>query len=992
MGNRLPLALVSLFSSLFAAHAFATEGRTAGQFAVSPLGGAQYQIPIWAPPGPRGIQPNLALVYNSQSGVGPLGIGWGIAGLGAITRCNKTYAQDTTPAAVALATSDGYCLNGNRLRLTGGTYGAASSTYQTEIADFSNVTANGTAGNGPASFTVQGRDGLTYEYGYVDSNGNGANSQVLATGTTTADSWLLSKVIDRAGNNFVINYTALTGTAVPNTILWTPTSAGAPTYAYTMTFNYTSNVPQSSLTKYIGGTSVTDAKLLSSIAISHSGTVVKDYFLGYQASPTTGRDELISVKECADSTQTNCLLPTSVTYQNGSAGVSTTSTTALSSAGASLSARYDLNGDGYPDLVYLNGSTTYVSFGSATGYGTPVNTGVLAQMIGNLNGGKQDGLLAVNGGTWWYYTWNGTSFTGTSTGLAYDSTANQYQLADVNGDGLPDLVSLYVVYNPTRQKYFANVYTRLNTGTGGAVSFSSTLTEAYSSGSIASAQLETPDMQYGKLRRYDFNGDGCDDVVLALTTGTSPNYTVSTYELISTGTAFTAVLASSVVASSYYPVFFTNWNDDACTDFVAEGTLYISGCNGTIPTTYSVGNVVAAMDWDGDGRTDLVVSNGSTLGVYLSTGAGPASLLTTSIPYTSTCLYVTMDANGDGLDDLGCWSQTSPYSLSYRLHNGAGQPPDLVSSIADGYGNSVHAYYTSIAQGAYTNASDAVYPYQNYIGPYYVAYSATFSDPSKAPGQTYSQSYHYGGAWMNLQGRGFAGFQSRSTTDTRTALYEAQYYERAFPYTGMTYEDVWSNGSVYPTITEGGPATITLDSTSNNQRYFPYFSFVTRNEVEVGGSENGDFIKQTETTYTYDNYGNATQITSTVTDKDPGSPYTGDTWTTQVTNTTDISVNQAADLAAWCLNMLDETQVVYSSTLSGSTSVPRTKTFTPDTPSECRIKTTVTEPTANSGLYKVTEALTFDSFGNVATDTVTGANMPSSPASRLTTLNWGTTG
>ncbi len=47
---------------------------------------------------------------------------------------------------------DGYCLNGNRLRLTSGSYGVAGSTYQTEIADFSNVTMNGAAGNGPRVF------------------------------------------------------------------------------------------------------------------------------------------------------------------------------------------------------------------------------------------------------------------------------------------------------------------------------------------------------------------------------------------------------------------------------------------------------------------------------------------------------------------------------------------------------------------------------------------------------------------------------------------------------------------------------------------------------------------------------------------------------------------------------------------------------------------------------------------------------------------------
>jgi hypothetical protein len=158
----------------------ATFGRTSGSFSTTRGGAAQYVIPIWVPPGPHGVQPSLSLVYNSQSGIGPLGVGWSLSGLGAISRCNKTFAQDTTPAPVALVVSDGLCINGSRLRLTSGTYGESGSTYQTEIADFSNVTANGTAGNGPQYFSVSGRDGLTYEYGYTDANGNGANSAVVA--------------------------------------------------------------------------------------------------------------------------------------------------------------------------------------------------------------------------------------------------------------------------------------------------------------------------------------------------------------------------------------------------------------------------------------------------------------------------------------------------------------------------------------------------------------------------------------------------------------------------------------------------------------------------------------------------------------------------------------------------------------------------------------------------------------------------------------------
>jgi hypothetical protein len=150
-------------------NARADVGRTPGAFQVSGTGSAQYSIPIWVPPGPRGVQPAISLVYDSQSGSGPLGIGWSLVGLSSITRCNRTYAQDGAPAPVTLTYNDVFCLDGKRLRLTSSeqlnTYGQDGTTYQTEVADFSNVTAHSAAGNGPAYFTVRRKDGLTYEYG-----------------------------------------------------------------------------------------------------------------------------------------------------------------------------------------------------------------------------------------------------------------------------------------------------------------------------------------------------------------------------------------------------------------------------------------------------------------------------------------------------------------------------------------------------------------------------------------------------------------------------------------------------------------------------------------------------------------------------------------------------------------------------------------------------------------------------------------------------------
>ncbi len=192
--RRLAAGIAALVLICLCSTALAAVGRTVGSYAVSATGAATYTIPIWAPRGPNGLQPHLALSYDSQSSSGYVGVGWALSGISSITRCNSTVAQDGAAAPVALATNDPLCLDGQRLRVTGGTYGTAGSTYQTEIANFEQVTAYGSAGNGPSYFIVQAPNGTRYEYG----NGNG--SAVLANGTTTVLTWYLDKVTDTAGN------------------------------------------------------------------------------------------------------------------------------------------------------------------------------------------------------------------------------------------------------------------------------------------------------------------------------------------------------------------------------------------------------------------------------------------------------------------------------------------------------------------------------------------------------------------------------------------------------------------------------------------------------------------------------------------------------------------------------------------------------------------------------------------------------------------------
>jgi RHS repeat-associated protein len=455
--------------------------------------------------------------------------------------------------------------------------------------------------------------------------------------------------------------------------------------------------------------------------------------------------------------------------------------------------------------------------------------------------------------------------------------------------------------------------------------------------------------------------------------------------LISTGTTFTATEIASASASTYVPVLFLDFNSDACTDYLVFSTIYVSGCNGSIPTTISLGsaNVIAAIDWNADGLTDILVQNGSTIGVYESTGSGVSSLISTSIPYSSNNLYISFDANADGLDDLGVWvnaNTTGSTSVEYYPHNGAGIPPDLLTSVTDAFGNSARPTYVPITQNNYTENGYGAPPagYTAYIGPMYVVNEAIFSDPSSASGGTYNQMFWYYAAWANVQGRGWQSFYATRVLDSRNGLYSFQYFERSFPYTGMVFESVIAEPTFAVDESVGTLASlVTLSSTEYQQRYFAYFGNVTRSQYEVGGTENEDLITTTSTNYTLDNYGNPTSIATTVTDNDPNSPYPSDTWTTTTTNTPDV------DTTHWCLGLFTETQVAYSSTLAGSNSITRTKTFTPDT-TNCRYTAIVTEP--NSSQFKVTEALTYDTFGNVATDTITGINM----TARKTTTSWTT--
>jgi hypothetical protein len=182
-------------------------GSIPGQFAVSPTGAATYTIPIECPAGINGIQPNISLVYNSQSGNGIAGWGWGLSGLSSISVGAKTIFSEQGVSGVDLSQKRSYYLDGNLLVLSSGVYGEIGAVYLTENNTYTKIHQVASPNNDVPVFTLTTKDGSIREYARI----------VKPPYSQHALHWLLSKVSDSNGNS--INYHYLINSQGTQTVL-----------------------------------------------------------------------------------------------------------------------------------------------------------------------------------------------------------------------------------------------------------------------------------------------------------------------------------------------------------------------------------------------------------------------------------------------------------------------------------------------------------------------------------------------------------------------------------------------------------------------------------------------------------------------------------------------------------------------------------------------------------------------------------------------------
>jgi hypothetical protein len=813
-----------------------------GGFSVRPDGSASYSIPIQVPPGIGGIEPKISLSYNSRGGNGQLGVGWTLAGLSVIARCPQTSYQDGARTGVSYSATDRFCLDGQRLMATSGSYGATNTVYAPEIDTYARTTQGVASGTSLAYFTVRRPDGIVYEYG------NTADSRVMAKGSSTlVRVWALDKVTDAHGNYMTISYTAdsTVGGFYPNTITYTGNALASPALAPASKVVFTYDTTRTDMpSSYLGGYAVGNRALLTKVATYSGSLNVLNYSLGYEDGYDTGRKRLKTVKAC-DSSGTNCLVPTQMSFAATSAAaaasepasiIARSAGTAGNTAGQDPSLLYsiwtglnwfafDIANTGRTGFVHFSGSTGPVSMKLWTSAGTgtfsisegPKGTGqfgtsmanqlyaadvngdgvadIVAKIIGVFDSSCGQGGINYQKGV---YLNNGSAnYTALPTFQKSCFDGLDF-MADMNGDGMTDIVH---VGSPTTTRSI-DVALAVGDGTYGTSTTTSTTVDLVAGGS---------------WQQLDANGDGILDLVhMADTNGTY-------YVWTATGSGFSVVKSTTTIDKSLTTGTWLSidLNGDGLVDLVhmttTGGTAYawLNQGNGTfaisqftttvdkvahVTQTYnsdnepSLADAYLIQDYNGDGMADIVHMADTAGDFYVWTSKGDGTFTVklhnrTDDKALTTGLWKGIDLTGTGVVDVVHFIDDSG---NYKVWNMPRVDRDVPVSIDNGGGVVTRFTEKTLPQilgadgsagGSYTRAAATAYPAATTtVVP--AMRVVTDSYVSDGLGGQYHLGYNYGSARVDRTGRGFLGFEWFETVDTLTSLTQRTTFSQTFPYTG----------------------------------------------------------------------------------------------------------------------------------------------------------------------------------------------------------------
>ena len=212
---------------------------------VTPTGGKTYAIPILTAPC-KGQAPQVAIAYNSQGGNGTAGYGWNVTGASAINIVGKTIHYDGQTAAVDLSkpAECAFALDGVRLVRNTGTL----TQYDYETSQGFVLVKKHLANGEIAYFTVAYPNGNTATFGFKNN-------------TKTQPAYPITEMVDRNGYKINFEYTVSGNCHFLSRIAYGGRSEAEHTAE--MLFNYEAR--KDFTTVYLSGVALAADKLLKSV-------------------------------------------------------------------------------------------------------------------------------------------------------------------------------------------------------------------------------------------------------------------------------------------------------------------------------------------------------------------------------------------------------------------------------------------------------------------------------------------------------------------------------------------------------------------------------------------------------------------------------------------------------------------------------------------------------------------------------------------------------
>ncbi|WP_433017977.1 polymorphic toxin type 17 domain-containing protein [Kribbella sp. CA-294648] len=716
---------------------------TRGEFSVSERGSANYSVPLRVVPGRGGFQPGLSLNYSSEAGDGQVGVGFSLGGLSKITRCAKNIGFDARSEGPRFDDDDRFCLDGLRLKAVVGIYGANHTEYRT-VPDTQrrvfSLRPAGTGAEGPASFTVESPDGVKETFGT-----DGSTTYVQVGGNQVAVTWSVAQAVNRSGGLIRYNYQSRVGGGSEiERWLSSIEYGGLGKLDRRVVFGYETRPDPAFGFQY--GIRREGLQRLRSVTMSIDAggwKQARQYKLVYQNLGSTKVSKLERITECG-AVDTECRRPTLFKWSLGGVGfdagveqLSPTQSLVPSTEDSQLVSA-DLNGDGRTDLAwpeedgwrYLRAESVTNGPGRYLRHVTAGSTGANTKVTGYPFDFDLDGrvdLLPREPQNIDWRPWlsrddlsaplraRTSYFGGLTNGSTVDGRAHGGMFGDFDGDGYQDVLE----YNQAQAGGFIWSW-RHRSGLVGVLGTDPQNPEklAFS----APIHLGPGGVLSGLSPRdvivLDVDGDGRDEVVYRRSLQKAGVLDVARPSL------------PHPVAGAFHSDAFKldmkvlDLNGDGLADVVTNGgsggpdtKLYYwlnTGRGFADPQPMGVSlpvdglPVSEVVDADGDGRHDLLIPkqalnspnyDGMELvrpafsaggGLVFVKSATPIGFAQRSAAVLAVQGVRTVDANGDGLDDVVLVdnpdTNDDPTRLMLYTHAGSGSnaKPDLLTEIREG--------------------------------------------------------------------------------------------------------------------------------------------------------------------------------------------------------------------------------------------------------------------------------------------------------------------